>query len=177
MKLPFSKPTLVVLVASAAIAIFAWLQSDDSNNADDLQPVTHAERTSPGSSHKAPIQGRSDPVANEDLVTRLAALTQRTVGADDVSGIFGANALSPPPPPPRPRPKPTAPPFPYAFMGALRDGSEPTLFLSNGERVLVVKADQTVDGAYHIDKISDSQLIVTYLPLHQQQTIVFGTTQ
>lgn len=106
------------------------------------------------------------------LAMRVRALEKRVQDAAPVREMFGsgapaalAQATAPPPA------KPVAPAFPYTFMGALQEGGERTLFLSSADRVVSVKTHDTIDGVYRIDRITSDQLVVTFLPLKQQQVI------
>ncbi|HSV70552.1 MAG TPA: hypothetical protein VLI72_10590 [Methylibium sp.] len=76
--------------------------------------------------------------------------------------------------PPEPPPKPVAPAFPYAYMGALVDEGVQTAFFVKGERVLPVKAGDTVDGAYRVDRLDEKQMTLTYLPLNEAMLLPLG---
>ncbi len=56
-------------------------------------------------------------------------------------------------------------------MGALQDGPVRTVFLTSANRVLSVKASDTIDGQYRVESITGDELVVTYLPLKQKQVI------
>lgn len=94
---------------------------------------------------------------------------------------FGNKSWLPPPPPPPPAPapaaparppKPTAPPLPFRFVGMLEAKNEkPTAFLSMGDALHVVKVGDVIDGTYRIEALSPAKVVVTYLPLKQQQTL------
>jgi hypothetical protein len=87
-----------------------------------------------------------------------------------------------PPPPPAPAPvqapapvaaeKPVAPPFPYQFFGRMVsvDGKKLTFLIRDGSLV-PVQQGEVIDGSYRIDAASDTQLMVTYLPLNEQSTL------
>lgn len=88
---------------------------------------------------------------------------------------FSKPAPNPPPPQevkaPPPPPAPQAPPLPYRHFGMVTgpDGKE-TVFLTQGSRLLTVRQGEVVDGQYRVDKISDEEIVFTYLPLEQVQT-------
>ena len=86
-------------------------------------------------------------------------------------------APAPPPKPPTPAPpppKPVAPPFPYSYMGGLTEDGVRTAFFNKGERVLPVKAGDTVDGSYRVDQLNEQQMQLTYLPLDQRLSVTIG---
>lgn len=116
---------------------------------------------------------------------RLAA-RQRALAADDESAdaappaLFGAVSWQPSPPPAQraaetaPPPPPVAPPFPYAYLGGLSEDGVRTAFFTQGERVLPVKAGDTVDAVYRIDQMTEKLMTLTYLPLKQSLSLALG---
>jgi len=94
---------------------------------------------------------------------------------------LAAKAAAPPPPPPPapvvalppppPPPPPTAPPLPYSFVGMLEDKSRPQAFLARGEVLNIVKVGDVIDNSYRVEALSASQVVLTYLPLNQTQTL------
>jgi hypothetical protein len=116
----------------------------------------------------------------ERLDARQQALNPQGQGAGhDKRPLAMFDAVSwkppaPPAPPLAPPPKPVAPPFPYVYLGAMLDDGARSAFFSKGERVLVVKAGDTVDGVYRIDQMTDKQMQLTYLPLEQNLSVALG---
>lgn len=84
-----------------------------------------------------------------------------------------ARASAPPPPPRRP----DAPPLPFAYMGKLVEDGKTTVFLVHGERNLIVRAGDTIDGVYRVDGIGEHDMTLTYLPLKQRQQLALGGAQ
>ncbi len=72
-----------------------------------------------------------------------------------------------------PPPKPVAPPFPYAYLGGLSEDGERTTFFTQGDRVLPVKAGDTVDAVYRVEQMNEKHMTLTYLPLNQSLTVTF----
>jgi hypothetical protein len=69
-------------------------------------------------------------------------------------------------------PPPTAPPLPFAYLGAL--GASPQhsqVFLSNGDRLLIVSPGDVIDGQYRIESIASGVITITYLPLRIRQML------
>ena len=91
---------------------------------------------------------------------------------------FVATSFAPPPPPapavvaPPPPPPPKAPPLPFTFVGLLESGAgKPAAFLAHGEALLVVSAGETIAGDYRVDSLSPTEVVLTYLPLKEQQKL------
>jgi hypothetical protein len=68
-------------------------------------------------------------------------------------------------------PPPQAPPLPFAYLGRLSEDRDTTVFLSMGDRNLLVRPGDTIDNTYKLEEITDSALIVTYLPMNQRQSL------
>lgn len=138
---------------------------------DDLLSQTAAPpRTEPDVSPASPL------LRLDRLEARRAGLGE----APPVAPLFAPLSWSPPrpkvapSPPPPPPPKPVAPAFPYPYIGGLWEDGVRTGFFTRGERVLAVRAGDTVDTAYRIETIDDMQMTLMYLPLEQSLTVVFG---
>ena len=92
-------------------------------------------------------------------------------------GLFTGHSwyVPPPPPPPvkaGPPPKPTAPPLPFTLLGSYEPaGGRAVFYLVRGDQVFDVKVGDTLDGVYSVDAIQNEELLFTYLPLKQQQTL------
>ena len=80
---------------------------------------------------------------------------------------------SPPAPPPKP-PEPKAPPLPFSFIGMLERGTaKPEAFLAKADALLVVSVGDLLDNnTYRIDSLSANEVVMTYLPLNIQQTLL-----
>ena len=81
---------------------------------------------------------------------------------------------APPAPPAPPPPKPKAPPFPYTYVGGMFDADVRTAFFEKSDRVVALKAGDTVDGVFRVDQMTDKQMQLTYLPLEQRVTVPLG---
>jgi hypothetical protein len=81
-------------------------------------------------------------------------------------------ALAVPLPPP---PPPQAPPLPFTYMGRLSEDRDTTVFLTLGDRNLVVKPGDTIDNTYKVEEVGESAVVLTYLPMNQRQTLPIGT--
>jgi len=92
------------------------------------------------------------------------------------------NAQAPQIPPPAPAPvvavvaeappPPTAPPVPFRFVGLLEEkASKPAAFIAKGDALYVVRVGDVVENTYRVESFNSAQVVVTYLPLQQRQTI------
>ena len=65
---------------------------------------------------------------------------------------------------------PVAPPLPFRYLGKMIEDGKLNVFLARGEESLSVHAGQKV-GEYRIDKVTDSEIVFTYLPLKTKQSL------
>ena len=137
--------------------------------------------TAPAASDERPARDATAPtsgVAVTAAALRLERLAQHS-GLGD-AGSAAATMFSPRAPtrpPPRtvePLPRPIAPPFPYAYVGGMTDAGQRTAFFQRGDRVLVLRSGETVDGSFHIDDLNENQMTVTYLPLKEAVQLTLG---
>jgi hypothetical protein len=94
---------------------------------------------------------------------------------------FAAHGWLPPPPPAPPPlaeapapppPPPTAPPVPFRFVGLLEEKSaKPAAFIAKGDALYVVHVGDVVESTYRVESFNSAQVVITYLPLQQRQTI------
>jgi hypothetical protein len=66
--------------------------------------------------------------------------------------------------------KPAAPPLPFQYFGKLIENGKTEIFVMRGEELLSIAAGQTL-GEYRVDKLTDSSISFTYLPLKMKQTL------
>jgi hypothetical protein len=92
----------------------------------------------------------------------------------DVAARDEARRNAPPPPPPAP---PRAPPLPFAYLGKAVEDGKVTVFLSRGENTYVVRAGETLDGTYRVERLDERVLVLIYLPLGQRQELALGPTE
>lgn len=153
------KPRQAVLGALlAATLAAAWWVGGEPELPPDAD-IVQAGRPAPGKTRAAAPQ---QPAG--------AAEPRFPVGGPD---LFPAQSWRPPPPKPvatasLPPPPPMAPPLPFRFVGRWVDEQGETVFLAQGERVLHVRAGQTLDP-WRLDRVEADRLAFTYLPLGQQQ--------
>lgn len=70
-----------------------------------------------------------------------------------------------------PEPPPAAPPLPFTYFGRMSEAGGITVFLNGAGRNHAVRVGDVLDERYRIEAIDESELVVTYLPLQQRQTL------
>ncbi|WP_429574098.1 hypothetical protein [Paraburkholderia sp. UCT70] len=153
-------------VASAASAANA---ASTANVADAANPASTAKAAN------AARRPRSEPTPRARLIALRAPLSLAST-----NNPFAASSWLPPPPPPVAAPPappdpvapPTAPPVPFTYLGELdAKTAKPQVFLSAGDRLLIVSPGDVVDGQYRVESISENDMVLTYLPLDQRQVL------
>jgi len=143
----------------------------------DQPPPTPLVQSEPRASAGTGLRGNLSELPELEL-RRLTDRPARETTADPFESDPWARAqaeeargnapLLPPPPPPQ------APPLPFAYVGKLIDASTTVVFLTKGDRNYVVRVDDTIDGAYRVDEISERAMTFTYLPLDFKQSLGVG---
>ncbi|MCA8254968.1 hypothetical protein LGM89_16960 [Burkholderia sp. AU31624] len=138
-------------------------------------PAPARARVAPASQAAAPA-----PASHAAAATpreQLAAL-RAPVSVEAAHDPFTASSWLPPPPvvppPPETRPAPpTAPPVPFVYLGQQDARSaKPQVFLGNGDQLLIVSPGDVIGGQYRVESVSASNVVLTYLPLNQVQTVL-----
>lgn len=134
----------------------------------------------PASAVRVPAERAPAEPATLNL-DRLAARRSEAPAADPFRAFSWqsdareeARRNAPPPPPP---PPPQAPPLPFTYMGKLIEDGRTVVFLTQGDRNLIVRQGDTIDGTYRVDAVTEELLSLTYLPLKQKQDFAFGGAQ
>ncbi len=68
-------------------------------------------------------------------------------------------------------PAPIAPPMPYRYAGKLVQGGQQSVLLAKGDMLFPVKEGETLNGAYRVESIGETQVTLTYLPLAHEERI------
>jgi hypothetical protein len=66
--------------------------------------------------------------------------------------------------------KPEAPALPFRYLGKLIEDGKLSVFLANGGESLTVTAGSKI-GDYRVDKVTESEVQFTYLPLKTKQSL------
>ncbi|WP_211462932.1 hypothetical protein [Collimonas silvisoli] len=169
----------LVLVAAALVSYGVMVLSGGSAESKLIEPVTRTA-SNPASNRHAENNKPAAAAAAAVLPKTIAPPARASLEQAGANNLFAANSWTPPPPPPPkelpppPPPPPTAPPMPFNFVGLLQDQAKPTAFLAKDDQLLLVKAGDTVEGSYRIDAVSAKEIVLTYLPLNQRQSILIS---
>ncbi|MBN3787833.1 hypothetical protein [Burkholderia sp. Ac-20353] len=152
----------------------------DGLRAPTPRVARHAAAAAPASqpASSAAAMSAASAAAAAVPLEKLAAL-RTPVSVEAAHDPFTASSWLPPPPPvvvpalPETRPAPpSAPPVPFAYVGELdAKAAKPQVFLSNGEQLLIVSPGDVIDGQYRVESVSESNVVLTYLPLNQIQVV------
>ncbi len=151
-----------VLLVSVGAAL--WLASQE----DDEPEVPRPSRT-----RRAQVATKAVSAPPQLQLQSLQRPRQAVGSHDDAFAPHSWVPLVAPAAPPPP-PAPAAPILPFTYHGQLADGPVITVFLMRGEQTYVVKRGDTLLDTYRVDDVQPSALVLTYLPLNQQQVLPTG---
>jgi len=177
---PVRKRIAMLIIAVGGALIVERVVALASDEGEVAAPVLAKQARSGVSAGAGGSNEAAAPAAGASRVQmdRLQARQQLGSDAADASqpDLFGTVSWQPPAPKiaAAPPPKPVAPPFPYAYMGGLSEGDARTAFFTKGERVLPVKAGDTIDALYRVDLMTETQMTLTYLPLNETLVVALG---
>lgn len=162
---------LIVVVGSALIGErVVTLMSGDSEVVEPATGKRATPRAKAGSGESGAADGRSAATVQlERLEARQRSLVDRDAsraGNSTAGDLFEPVAW-----------QSVAPAFPYAYLGGLLEDGVRTTFFTQGDRVLPVKAGDTVDAVYRVDQMTEKQMTLTYLPLNQSLTLALGNAR
>jgi len=66
--------------------------------------------------------------------------------------------------------------MPYRYAGKLVQGGRQSVLLSKGDMVFPIKEGETLDGAYRVESIGETQVTLTYLPLAREERIAVDSS-
>lgn len=72
-------------------------------------------------------------------------------------------------PSPQPSATPAPPPLPFRYIGSLRQNGKLEVLLMRGSAVYSLAAGEEIDGEYRVERITESTISFTYLPLKTKQ--------
>jgi hypothetical protein len=108
------------------------------------------------------------------LIPREQLVGEPGEGAD----VFGSHQWNPPPPAPPvqnlPPPAPMAPPLPFTVLGKAQAQGGLEVFLARGDKTMIVRQGDLIDGIYRVDAITPPVMTLTYVPLKQVQQLNIG---
>jgi hypothetical protein len=170
MRMPTKREWTLLALAPVVIVVAVGADFGDGDNAVPVAEVTRTGKTNAAVSRVA-------DAGDLDLSQR-----RREANAGETGNAFESKSwyVPPPPPPPPPPakplppPPPTAPPLPFTYLGRYEDSATPVFFLVRGDRVLLVRAGDVIEGTYRVEGIVGTALGLTYLPLKIRQSLDTG---
>jgi hypothetical protein len=163
---------LIVLCLGTAMAM-AVSSHDDSAPSEivDAAVKQNAHSNSNG------VQAES---GDTDINYNLAAINRTVPKKIQSGGLFQSKSwYTPPPPPPPvsnlPPPQPVAPSLSFKYIGRMIDGNDIVLCLVKNGQQYTARVNDILDDNYRVDKISDNQAVLTYLPMNVQQYLPFNS--
>jgi hypothetical protein len=174
------RTTLLIAALVATLGAVYWASTLDKDQA--VEPVVRT--ATPGTRPRAQDSARPAAGTGELNLSRL----QRSPSLEPSGQLFVPQDFTPAPPPlpkrpiaqpaavaqPAPPPPPQAPPLPFSYLGKLAEGTETKVFLTQGDRNLVVKPGDVIDNTYRVEEIGEAAVVMTYLPLSVKQTLPIG---
>jgi hypothetical protein len=169
----------------AALTAAAWVREADRKNSTEIVeppartrqvPVARGADPAPADRvHLEKLRGRDpDTNANDAFATR----SWRKPAPKAAAKAPAAAAALPAAPSPAIAPAPPGtPPLPFTYMGRLLSEETNAVFLTQGERNLVVHEGEIIESTYRVDKVSETRLTFTHLPSGVQQHLPIGEPQ
>jgi hypothetical protein len=70
-----------------------------------------------------------------------------------------------------PLPTPPAPPLPFRYIGRVVQDGRVEVLLLRGAQHFSVAAGDTLGAQYRVERVSEAEVVFTYLPLNIQQSL------
>lgn len=160
-----------LLIALIATLAAVWYASGlEETEAPDAAAPADGIRSAAGVRRPAGDDGAATGVTLG--VAREAA----EVGRD----LFARHSFLPPPPPAAPAgppPAPTAPPLPFRYQGRMTEEGRTTVFLAQGERMLVAREGDLLNNQYRVESVTAAAVTFMFEPLRQRQTLTIGSAK
>jgi hypothetical protein len=173
------RPAVLTAAGAATFAVAFYFSGSGSNGVVESVARSGDAAASTGAPSAAPTAEGVPPAAA--TTPAAPSLPTRNKFESAAKDPFTARGWLPPPPPPPPPaaeapapppPPPTAPPVPFRFVGLLEEkSSKPAAFIAKGDALYVVHVGDVVESTYRVESFNSAQVVVTYLPLQQRQTI------
>lgn len=121
--------------------------------------------------HKAPRIETAAVEADIDLEK-----LHRGEASAPVNDPFARRSFAPPQPvaasaAPSAPSAPTVPPLPFRYLGRLTQDGKTEVYLMRGDDLISIAAGQKIDAEYRVERISDTSISFTYLPLKTAQSL------
>jgi hypothetical protein len=119
------------------------------------------------------------PYANEEEHELSLDKLRRALPEPGKVDPFAPRSFTPPQPrlADAPPARPSAPPLPFTYLGKVIDNGQTSVFVARGDENYSLEAGQTIAGSYRVDKITDTAVTFTYLPMKTRQTLAIPRTE
>lgn len=168
---------LIVLCLGTAVAMAVSGQNEDNSGI-----VGAVERSNSHTNQRTDLPDQS----RTDIHLDLSAIKRTVPKSIGSGGLFQSKSWYVPPALPPSKSlssstssvplQPTAPTLPFTFIGRMIDGKDVVLFLLKNGQQYSVRTNDTLDGTYRVDEITDKLAVLTYLPMNMQQTLLFNSS-
>jgi hypothetical protein len=133
-----------------------------------------AARAAPASARSA---ARPASDSHAALLAQLSRMDRsRELMPEPSRDPFFATSVQPPPPPEPAAAviaKPAPPPLPFQYQGLLRQEGKLAVFLVDGSQLLMAREGETLAGQYRVERLTEKEIILQYLPQGERQTLNF----
>ena len=157
MKLALLKRVLTPRAATAVLALVLVASVVAGREKRSAEPVEPAARI--------PATVQVDDLDLERLARSAGAAPLADPFAQGSLAAAGANGAAAAPA------KPAAPPLPFKYLGKAIEDGKLSVFLARGEDSFSVHGGQKLDAEYRVDKVSETAVTFTYLPMKTKQTL------
>lgn len=169
--------TALVALLMAALTAAAWVrEADRKGGAELVEPrkrqQVHAARgadAAPAARVRLEKLRARDAESKTDDAFATRSWRKPAPKAAAKAPVAAALPAAPSPPPP-----PSAPPLPFTYLGRLQSEEANAVFLTQGERNLIVHEGEIIESTYRVDKVSETRLTFTHLPSGIQQHLPIG---
>lgn len=171
---PNTRRTVLLGLLAVSTALVAF------GNKSEGEPSGRILAASPGPGQPArhrqegshPAGGKS---SDESRATAMIKAIQPRAASPAMGSAFAVHDWAPPPRSLSVSPAPVAaPPLPFTFLGKMRDDGVWRVFLGREDKTYIVGQSDLIEGAYRVETVRPPVMIITYLPLREQQTLAIG---
>jgi hypothetical protein len=118
-----------------------------------------------------PSLALAEPVAPQSRGIDLSRLERAAPGTAPAADPFAPKSFAPQQAQqPVVQAKPEAPALPFRYLGKLIEDGKLSVFLANGAESVTAVAGERI-GDYRVDKVTESEVQFTYLPLKTKQSL------
>ncbi|MEY4754062.1 MAG: hypothetical protein RJA44_1737 [Pseudomonadota bacterium] len=157
------------LVAAGVAGWSGWVLLNPAPQDDLVAAPTARSRPAPAPTRQTGARTSGPAGADVCIDTRLPVRAEvAEAAANPFQKLAPKASKAPPPPPvvvqapppPPPPPPPARPTLPYRYLGMLaeRDGSDPRVFLMMGDKLIMARPGDVLEGGFRLDSIRPREL-------------------